>query len=158
MLAHFLAQTPTPIPESWQSGLISFGLYALLAVNVWDKLKRKPPLEETFESKTSARENHDRLEREIRALDDRTDKKIAALDARRENSEKEARDLIYREIGGLKQFLSDRIGENRESNEKQFGAIFGKLDTFQVSMQGLSNDVMHQIGKIEGRLENRKAA
>jgi hypothetical protein len=140
MLALLAQSAPQPLTAEWQGGLISFGVLILIALNIWDKLKRKPAVDEIFDKK-------------LQAQSDQTDKKIEALDRRRENGERDIRDLIYREIGAMKEFISDKITENRENNVAAFGKIDGRLDSFQVTMQGLSNDVMHQIGSLEGQLK-----
>lgn len=161
--AHLASDFGPPVqhvfPDYFVSGVVVIMLFAYFGTAIWDRLRRKPPLEDIFTTKAESA----RVERELKAyaevaangcrdLEERTEKKIDALDRRREQGEKDTRELLHREIGGLKQFVSDRIAENRETNKEQFGAIFGKLDSFQVSMQGLTNDVMHQIGKLEGQL------
>jgi uncharacterized protein YllA (UPF0747 family) len=159
-----LAQTPYPISAEWQNGMIGIGLIALLALNIWDRVKRKPPLEDTFEKKGVAADGDHRLEQELNRLDERTRTEINALDKRTQESvramneigERRAqanRDLIQEKIGSLERTLGDKINENRENNTGAFAKIEGRLDSFQVSMQGLSNDVMHQIGRLEGQMD-----
>jgi len=179
MLALFfwLAQsTPPPISINWQTDLFSAGILILIGLNIWDKLKRKPSLEECFSTKNEAvaaiavsKEADDRMERELKSLDERTRTEIGALDKRTQESiramndigEKRAqsnRDLIQEKISALEKSIGEKISENRENNTGSFSKIEGRLDSFQVSMQGLSNDVMHQIGRLEGQMEGRKAA
>lgn len=63
------------------------------------------------------------------------------------------RDLIQEKIGALEKTISEKINDNRENNTERFAGIFSKLDAFQVTMQGLTNDVMHQIGRLEGQID-----
>lgn len=142
-------------------GLVAIVFFASVVVNIWDRVRRKPTIEDTFASKkelADARVDRDAIRVELKALDERTDRKIEALDRRREVGEKENRDLLHREVTNIKDFIADKISENRENNTERFGVIFGKLDSFQVSMQGLSNDVMHQVGRLEGQMEHVKKA
>lgn len=128
----------------------------LIVLNVWDKLKRKPWLEDNFANKKQSRDEDERLEREMNNLDERTERRIEALDRRREQGEKDTREMLHREISGNKQFISDRIAEIRESNSEKFAAVFAKLDSYQVTIQGRWNDVRHQIGRLEGQMDGGK--
>jgi hypothetical protein len=139
MLAMVIAQTPAPIPVEWQSGLINLLLFVLVVLNIWDKTRKKPPIEEIVDKK-------------IQAQSEQTERKIDALDRRREAGDKENSELIHREIGDMKTFISDRINENRNINTERFGEMFGKIDSLNVSFQGLSNDLFHAVGKLEGQV------
>ena len=59
-----LAQTATPQPISleWRQGLISLLLIILVVTQVWNKLKRKPPLEDTFSTKKDREDGDVRAE------------------------------------------------------------------------------------------------
>lgn len=143
MLAHalILAQSaPPPISPEWQNGAISLAVMVLIVVNIWNGLKRKPAIDEV-------------LERKFKELNEQTDKKIEALDRRREQGDKEGIALIHKEVGEMKTFISDRISENRENNTERFGEMSGKIDSLTVSFQGLSNDLFHAVGKLEGRVD-----
>ncbi len=155
--AVFLAQSaPPPLSTEWQGGFITLALLTYVGLSIWEKLRRKPALEETFAGKKQSQEEDARLDRELKALDERTERRIEALDRRRESGEKENRDLIQSQIGEMKQFLTERLAENRENNTERFAALAAKLDSHQVTMQGLSNDVMHQIGRLEGQMDLSK--
>jgi hypothetical protein len=137
-----LAQSaPPPISPGWQNDLFSFGLIILIALNIWDKFRRKPAIDEV-------------LERKFKEVNEQTEKKIDALDRRREQGDKENVSLIHKEIGDIKQFISERISENRESNTERFGEMSGKIDSLTVSFQGLSNDLFHAVGKLEGEMRH----
>jgi hypothetical protein len=149
-----LAQSaPPPLSAEWQGGLITLGVLVLIALNIWDKVRRKPPLEDIFATKKDSEAADARFERELKGLDERTDRKLEAMERRREQGEKDNRDLLHREIAGIKEFISDRISENRESNASQFGEMNGRISALTTSFQGLSNDLMHQVGRLEGRTE-----
>lgn len=173
-LAESIPGSPVPhiFPEYFASGVLSILGIAWLLISIWDRTRRKPPLEETFATKKASEAEDARLDRELKAhaemaakerrdLEERTEKKIEALDRRREQGEKATTELVHREVSGMKQFIGERISENRDNNTEKFAGIFAKLDSFQVSMQGLSNDVMHQVGRLEGQLtevSKRRAA
>src|SRR6266481_5836903 len=105
MLALFsLAQTPYAIPVEWQTGLLGVGL--------WDKLRRKPPLEHSFAGKESTEKAFERVEIEISKLDERTRLEISALDLRSdkkltvinqlaEKRSEENRDLIHDKMSAM---------------------------------------------------------
>ena len=162
LLALFFAQSaPPPMSGEWQANLISFGIMVLICLSIWEKFKRKPALEETFEKKLVALSEATEkrmlaegtaIEKRMQTQSDQTDRKIEALDRRREDGDKAVRELIHEQISAMEKFISRQITDNRENSVEKFGAIFAKLDASQVSMQGLSNDVMHHIGKLEGQL------
>ncbi len=141
-LALLLAQSPAPISLGWQNDLFSLGLIVLIAINIWNAFKRKPAIDEV-------------LERKFKEAAEQTEKKIDALDRRREQGDKDGVALIHKEVGEMKTFISERIGENRDNNTQRFGEMSGKIDSLTVSFQGLSNDLFHQVGRLEGELRGR---
>ena len=154
---------PHVFPDFFVSGVLACLGIAYLVINIWDRVRRKPSADETFATKKeldSAEKDRSAIRVELKALDERTEKKIEALDRRREQGEKDTRELLHHEVGNMKEFISDKIAENRENNTARFAELASKLDTFQISIQGLSNDVMHQIGRLEGQMEllKKKAA
>jgi hypothetical protein len=162
MLALFLAQNP--ISENWQVNFLALLAFIYLVQNIWNGFKRKPAVDEIFEKRlTELGEATEKrmhaegsaIERRMQAQSLETDKKIEALDRRRESGEKEVRQLINDQVSQMEKFISKQITDNRESSTGKFSAIFAKLDQNQVSLQALSNDVMHQIGRLEGRLEGK---
>lgn len=164
-LSLFLAQSaPPPVSIDWQSNAISVAIIAYLGLSIWEKFKRKPALEETFATKKATEEGDERLAIALNKLDERTRVEISALDTRTQQSiramndvgEKRAqanRDLIQEKVASLEKSIATQIRDNRENNSEKFAALFTKLDSHQITMQGLSNDVMHQIGRLEGRVE-----
>lgn len=138
-----------------------------LLQGIWNGFRRKPAVDEVFEKKltqlgeATEKRMHTEgqaIEKRMQAQSDQTDKKIEALDRRREDGEKEIRQLINDQISQMEKFISKQITDNRENNTERFAGIFAKLDSHQMSMQGLSTDVMHQIGRLEGQLATPKAA
>lgn len=138
-LLTLFAQTPVPISVEWQGGLISLLLFSLVVLSIWEKLRRKPPVEEFVDKK-------------IQAQSDQTDRKIDALDRRRELGEKEIRQLVSDHVSQMEKFISKQITDNRENSTDKFSALFTKIDATNATMQALSGDVMLHIGRIEGQL------
>jgi hypothetical protein len=116
------------------------GLIALVAlvngcVNIWDKVRQKPPAHEQFARKS-----------EVAELRVWTTQEIAATNRNLEKIEERAGSAMKQ----LEDRISHDIADNRSNVDKQLGILFGKLDTFQSSFQSFTNDVMRLIGKLEG--------
>jgi hypothetical protein len=155
-----LAQSaPSPISLGWQGDLFSAALLVLIALNIWDKLKRKPAIDEIFDRKlvamSEATEKRMHLqsqesEKRMQSQSEQTDKKIDALDRRRENGEKEIRELVHDQISQLEKFISKQITDNRTNHTEQFGFLRGELHAVRGSMQALSSEVSRAVGRLEG--------
>jgi hypothetical protein len=94
----------------------------------------------------------------ITALDFRTTKTINALDERGEKRAQENRDLIQDKIGSMEKFIAAQIADNRNISVERFGELSGKLASLTTSFQGLSNDLFHAVGVLEGQVKGATAA
>ena len=165
-----LAQTPSPISTEWQTGFLGLLLVTLVLLNIWDKLKRKPALDEVFARKSELVDLKSDLtelgvlvSRELRKLDEafekrivaqaeQCDRRIDALDLRREEIERSLAQLVNDQVTQMEKFISKQIADNREINTERYGEMTGKFSSLTTSFQGLSNDLMHQVGRLEGQL------
>jgi hypothetical protein len=146
-----LAQMPPPSGEQlilayWILGLFLFLNAANSGSAIFDRFRQKPPAHDIFQTKLEA----DRLEVRMRT-------EISALNTRSESRSKENYDLVQNKINELERILAEKIGDNKNNTNERFGRIDGQMAAFMSSLSGLSNDLMHQVGRIEGRLDPKAA-
>ena len=108
---------------------------AVSLVTIWDKLRKKPPVEDVYATIVS-----------MNALEERSNNrakengmKIDALDRRLEN-----------ELANFERRITGNMADNRSNNEHRFGELGGKFDSLNSAFQQLSNDLFRSIGQLEG--------
>jgi predicted RNase H-like nuclease (RuvC/YqgF family) len=111
-------------------------------VSIWNLTRQKPPAYDVYATK-----------KDLDTTAQRWREEIQALDRRREDDQKESRELIGDKCNELERVLSDKISDNKQTNSNQFGQLHGELGAVRGTMQTLSNEVMRTMGKLEGKLD-----
>jgi hypothetical protein len=145
-----IAQTSTApaIPELsrerimgsyWYDGFVALLVFVLLLLNIWDKLRAKPPLHEQFVSKPI-------FQQELAAMRTFVVGEVGSLMRNLERVERR----IESETKEMEQRVLAQIADNRSSSDRSMGSLNGKMEAMQTSFQSFTNDMFRALGTLEG--------
>ena len=119
------------------AALASIAGFALMALSIWEKLRRKPSVDVTLAGHATKLELHsaeERLSNRIVIVDRRITHELEKLHEERKKTDGQLFDLIRQQNKDLRdQIEASQVGTNRELNSvaKEVGRLIGVVEALQ---------------------------